>query len=232
MKPCFCTPGYLCIPWDADHRANCPIPRQERLRYENGPLSAHSSKITDMNIDTMGHFTAVGMRVPLPSGSMIVNTCSGNDTAERGTDHAWTWSNPTNRVITHKYHDIEAVSVEALWQGTKAITGRPCPDPLTLAGDWRRGKAKRPLGAYAGPAEPLITSPGDARRRIYLPAYERLIRHWLTDAEVADRVARAKTHSGPVFLRDWDTGRGVDNAGPMSHAWVLAIFLNTGRFPN
>jgi uncharacterized protein DUF6939 len=183
-----------------------------------------------MTIETMGHFTAVGMRVLLPSG-VVINTCSGNDSDDRGTDHAWTWANPTNRVIVHRYHDVEAVSVETLWQGTKCIAGRPCPDPTTLAGDWRRGKAKRPLGAYGGPGAPLIANAGQARRLIYLPAYERLVRHWLQDAEIADRVERAKRHNGPVFLRDWDTGRGVDNKGPMSHAWVLATFLNTGKFP-
>ncbi len=182
-------------------------------------------------IESMGHFTAIGMRVDAPPGAVVIDTCSGNDTANRGNDHNWTFSNPTNRAIVHEYEDARAVSLEALWQGTKAIAGRPCPDPLTLAGDWRRGKAQRPTGAYAGPGKPLIASPGEARRRIYIPAFARLIEHWLQDPEVADRVARAQEHSGPIFLRDWDTGRGIDRNAPMSHAWALCVWLNSGAWP-
>lgn len=179
----------------------------------------------------MGHFTAIGMKTPTPAGAVVIDTCSGNDTAARGDDHHWTWSNPTNRAIRHVYEGVEAVSVEALWQGTKIFEPGGAPDPRTLRGDWRRGKAKRPLGAWAGPAAPLITAPGEARCRIYLPAFTRLIEHWMLDAVVADRVARAKAHDGPIFLRDWDTGRGIDRDGPMSHAWVLATWLNTGAMP-
>lgn len=182
--------------------------------------------------ESMGHATAIGMREVAPSGSVVINTCSGNDTDERGNDHAWTWCNPTNRAIVHAYEDVEAVSVEALWQGTKCFDALfPAPDPATLNGAWRRGKAKRPVGAWAGKGRPLITSPGEARRRIYLPAFGRLIDHWMADPEIAERVARARRYRGPVFLRDWDTGRGLDQTGPMSHAWVLCVWLNTGEMP-
>jgi hypothetical protein len=181
----------------------------------------------------MGHFTAIGMRTPVEPGALIINTCSGNDTAERGTFTAWTWSNPTNRAILHSYEDVKAVSVECLWQGTKIFTRDAGADEAALAGAWRRGKAKRPIGAWAGVGQPLITSPGEARRRIYLPAFKRLIAYWMLDHEVATWVARAKLWtSGPVYLRDWDTGRGLDRNGPMSHAWVLATWLNTGLWPD
>lgn len=182
----------------------------------------------------MGHFTAIGMRddVSHVIDAFVVDTCCRNDTSESGDDRNWTWSNPTNRAIVHEYEGVSAVSVEALWQGTKSINGQPCPDPVTLAGAWRRGKAKRPQGAYAGPGQLLITSPGEARRRIYLPAYRRLVEHWIQNPEIAGRVRWAKARPGPVFLRDWDTGRGVDQDGPMSHAWVLAMWLNTGVWPS
>lgn len=184
-----------------------------------------------MSIVSMGHFTAIGMRISVKDpAALIINTCGGNDTAERGTERCWTWSNPTNRAIMHEYHGYRAVSVECLWQGTKVFdTG---PDPATLAGAWRRGKAKRPKGAYAGPNAPLLTTPGAARRAIYLPAYKKLVDHWMQDAEVHAWVEKARQHAGPVYLRDFDTGRGLDRNGPMSHAWVLAMWLNTGSFPS
>lgn len=184
-----------------------------------------------MTIVSMGHFTAIGMRARVedPQG-LVINTCGQNDTAERGDFASWVWSNPTNRAIEHRYEGVVAVSVEALWQGTKIFEEGGAPDAATLAGDWRRGKAKRPRGAWNG-AGPLITTPGGARRKIYIPAFRNLVEHWMEDAEVRGWVQRARRHKGPVFLRDHDTGRGVDRNGPMSHAWVLCEWLNTEKWP-
>jgi len=182
----------------------------------------------------MGKFTAIGMRASTKDhpDALVINTCGKNDTSDRGDPTSWVWSNPTNRAIPHPYHDITAVSVECLWQGTKILKTNPTdtPDPLTIGGDWRRGKAKAPRGAYAGPGQPLITTPGAARRAIYIPAFQRLVNHWLQDPEVQRWIAEARAHNGPVFLRDFDTGRGIDRNGPMSHAWVLASFLNDGNW--
>lgn len=183
-------------------------------------------------IDSMGHFTAIGMRDSVPRGAVVINTCARNDTAERGTDHDWVWCNPTNRAMRHHYVDVVAVSVECLWQGTKIREEGGRPSAVVLGGQWRANKARRPLGAWAGEGQPLITDPGNARRAIYIPAFRRLVEHWLCDPEIADRVQRARAHDGPIFLRDWDTGRGVDRNGPMSHAWLLAMWLNTGRWPD
>lgn len=183
-------------------------------------------------IQHMGRLTAIGMRTKAENPqALVINTCGQNDTANVGTMESWVWSNPTNRAIVHTYAGIEAVSVEALWQGTKIFTPNGMPDQQTLSGDWRRGKAKRPIGAWAGANQPLIRTPGEARRRIYIPAFRRLVEHWLTDERVRTYLHRAQTHIGPVYLRDHDTGRGIDRNGPMSHAWVLATFLNTGSFP-
>ena len=183
-------------------------------------------------IISMGHFTAIGMRAKVEApNALVINTCGKNDTAERGEFTNWVWSNPTNRAIAHHYKDVVAVSVECLWQGTKIFDEDGEPDPLTLGGDWRRGKAKRPLGAWAGVGVPLITSPGTARRAIYVPAFRNLVDHWLQDAKVQKWIDDARNHDGPVYLRDHDTGRGIDRNGPMSHAWVLATRLNTGSFP-
>lgn len=189
-----------------------------------------------MAIEIMGKFTAIGMRTAktkLPTPHRIINTCGQNDTAEFGDEDTWVWSNPTNRAIRHQYHDVEAVSVECLWQGTKILSDNSTlrPDPTTLEGDWRRGKGKKPKGAYAGPDIPLITSPGIARRLIYVPAYKRLIEHWLEDERVLVTLDGCRRFEGYVFLRDHDTGRGLDRNGPMSHAWLLCMFLNNSEWP-
>jgi hypothetical protein len=190
-------------------------------------------------IVSMGRFTAIGMRVKVTDkNALVINTCGRNDTAEKGDLTSWVWSNPTNRVITnHLYEDIEAVSVECLWQGTKLLPGMTEPDKEILNGNWRKNKGKRPAGAYAGKNEdgtprPLLTTPGAARRAIYIPAFKNLIEHWLwEDREVWNWVEQARCWDGPVFLRDHDTGRGIDRNGPLSHAWILATWLNTGEWP-
>lgn len=186
-----------------------------------------------MAIVPMGKFTAIGMRQRIEDPeALVINTCSDNDTALPGSECRWSWCNPTNRAVIHHYLDVEAVSVECLWQGTKIRQGMREPDPLTLSGQWRRGKGKKPIGAWAGVGQPLIDDPGQARRQIYVPAFRRLIEHWLgTDERVAGWVAGAREHEGPVYLRDFDTGRGLDRDGPMSHAWLFACWLNDGRWP-
>lgn len=77
----------------------------------------------------------------------------------------------------------------------------------------------------------LITSPGTARRKIYLPAFKNLVEHWQKDEEVNNWIEQSRQHDGLVFLRDHDTGRGLDRNGPMSHAWLLCMYLNNGVWP-
>lgn len=184
------------------------------------------------NILSMGKFTAIGMRTKIEDPkALVINTCGQNDSSNRGDFTSWVWSNPTNRAIEHKYEGLCAVSVECLWQGTKLFQECGLPDEKTLSGDWRRGKAKKPVGAYTGIGNPILKTPGEARRKIYIPAFKNLIEHWMKDSVVQDWVLKARDHDGPVFLRDHDTGRGIDRNGPMSHAWVLASYLNGGMFP-
>lgn len=182
----------------------------------------------------MGQFTAIGMRQKVDDPTaLIINTCANNDTTNAGHYQQWAWCNPTNQIVAHPYHDITAISVECLWQGTKLRTGQTQPDQEVLDGNWRKNKGKCPVGAYAGPGLPLITTPGEARRTIYIPAYRRLVDHWInTSEEVFDWVVNATNHKGNVYLRDHDTGRGLDRNGPMSHAWLLAMYLNTLHWPD
>ncbi len=190
-----------------------------------------------MPVAIMGKFTAIGMRTPeksLPEDAIIINTCGRNDTNGHGDPNSWVWCNPTNRAIIHHYEDITAVSVECLWQGCKIPYQEigNYPNPETLNGNWRKGKGKRPRGAYAGPGKPLICTPGEARRKIYIPAFKNLVAHWMKNEEVADWIEQCRKSPSLVFLRDHDTGRGLDRNGPMSHAWLFCEFLNTGEWPD
>lgn len=208
-------------PWTGQRTSKGADPLDPALSGPGGVAMA--------GFESMGKFTAVGMRTKIGDPSaLVINTCSGNDTDERGEFRSWTWANPTNRAIVHHYEGCRAASVECLWQGTKVFREGGVPDEITLGGAWRRGKAKKPLGAWAGEGKPLITDPGEARRRIYVPAFRGLVEHWMRDDIVARWVEDARKWDGPVFLRDHDTGRGLDRQGPMSHAWLLCMRLNTG----
>lgn len=172
-------------------------------------------------------FIPTGMRTRLPTGAFAVNTCARNDTDEIGDLTSWAWANPTNRrfmAVHSRDPSTTAVSVECLWQGCKAIGVQPCPDPITLAGDWRRGKTKRPLGSYGGLNRPLITNVGQARRIVYLPAFVSQITRMRRLPAVQAILAQLPDQD--IYLRDHDTGQGVDRNGPMSHAWVLSLILN------
>ncbi len=183
--------------------------------------------------ESMGKFTAISMRETVTYPAIVVNTCGKNDSSEEGDAQNWVWANPTNRRFPARFKGTTAVSVECLWQGLKVFgVTQGGPDPKTLEGDWRRGKAQRPIGHFNESA-PLITDPGTARREIYIPAYSRQIESWLSGSpHLLIMLAKLQQQNLPVLLRDFDTGRGIDRAGPMSHAWVLAVYLNTGKWPN
>lgn len=173
----------------------------------------------------MSKFIPTGMRTKVPDpNALIISTCSGNDSPFAGDHKHWSWANPTNTRFPFEFHGLAVVSTEALWQGCKLIGDATEPDPEVLAGAWRKNKGRKPRGAWCGPGE-IITDPGEARRIIYIPAYVRQLRSWLKFAIVRAMVHRALDHEGPVYLRDFDTGQGIDRKGPMSHAWLLSQIL-------
>jgi len=193
----------------------------------------------------MGQFTAIGMRTKVSDpNALIINTCSHNGLATKGDFTRWSWANPTNTAVLFTCPtdpNYTAVSVECMWQGTKIFKEGDKPNVDVMHGNWRGGKKKKPLhppgfcwprrGAWNGPDRPLISDPGQARVAIYIPCYKQLIEHWMEDPEIVEWVERARNHPYLVYLRDYDTGRGVFNHGPMSHAWLLCEFLNTGKWP-
>ena len=178
-----------------------------------------------MTNEGTGRLIPIGMRKKIPEpNALVISTCSDNDLPTFGLPKRWSWANPTNTRYYHEFCGITAVSTEALWQGCKLIGGATEPDPEVLAGAWRKNKGRKPRGAWYGP-NMTITDPGEARRKIYIPAYVDQITSWLSWTIVRAHVNRALDHDGPVYLRDFDTGQGIDSKGPMSHAWLLSLIL-------
>jgi hypothetical protein len=174
-------------------------------------------------------FVALGLwdRVPDP-GALVITLASDDDLRARGGPRRWSWANPTNTALAHAYADVVAVSPAALWQGCKLLPGMTRPEPAVLLGDWRRHWRRRAAGYWAGEGRPPITDPTRAYFRIFLPAYARLVGHWvLTDAQVRGWVEQARRHCGTVYLRGRRHGRDGVPAG----ADALAVYLGTGVWP-
>lgn len=54
--------------------------------------------------------------------------------------------------------------------------------------------------------------------------------HCDRNEDVRDMLRVARELPSPVYLRDHDTGRSIDRNGPMSHAWLMCEWLNTGSW--
>jgi len=174
-------------------------------------------------------YYVVHRKAEIPHDSIGIDTCHANGQNIAGDFSRWAWANPTNTRFPVTYADVTAVSVEALWQGTKIRKNMQVPDPDTLAGDWRRAKGRKPLGHWSG-EHGLLLGLTMARLKIYLPAYINQIHNFLQVEERAKRsllnAEQGIKQGFKIALRDFDTGEGVANNSPMSHAWVLATILN------
>ena len=123
-----------------------------------------------------------------------------------------------------------AQSVEGVWQGLKVFAHEDT-DP----GKWQvttmRG-LKRPAGGRRGAVlghrfGAALLPYGEARRRIYLPAYRWVLEHRL-GAELAE--LRLLTAHGPLVLLDYETNADPDDlTRPLSHASLVKTFLE--EFP-
>ncbi len=197
----------------------------------------------------MAIFVPVGMRASIPPADdvLIVNTCSDNDSTFLGDAVRWSWSNPTNRMYSATLGftggELRAVSVEAMWQGTKVLPNTPglvqrdggfyldtesfkAANRDALSGNWRTHKGKKPVGAWVGPDKPLIRSPGEARRSIYLPVYLDQLTKMTKLTQPRTLVDLARFKYSKVFLRDHDTGYSINANRALSHAFLLSAFLN------
>ncbi|MBE7211746.1 MAG: hypothetical protein INR65_12070 [Gluconacetobacter diazotrophicus] len=129
-----------------------------------------------------------------------------------------------------------AQSVEGLWQGLKVFEHEDT-DP----GKWEitslRG-IKRPAGGRRGAVrghrfgqgeEAALLAYGEARRRIYLPAYRWTLENRL-GAELDElRVLAARA---PLVLLDYETNTDPDDlTRPLSHASLVKAFLESGPLP-
>ena len=112
-------------------------------------------------------------------------------------------------------------SVEGIWQGLKVIRGRTAPRFFVGAGQKRGGK---PTGHQFAASERLLGLT-DARRKIYIPAYEWMLENCV-DAGILDDIVALAFRGVPQYFYDREDNGSIDRDQPLAHARVLVDFLN------
>jgi len=112
-------------------------------------------------------------------------------------------------------------SVEGIWQGLKVIRGRI--EPRFFRGGGQKRGGGKPAGHQFGNQ---LLGYVEARRRIYVPAYEWMLEHSLDVAISSAFIARARLGVSQSF-HDVGKNGDIDNTNAaLAHAAVLVEYLN------
>jgi hypothetical protein len=111
-------------------------------------------------------------------------------------------------------------TVEGIWQGLKVIRGKTAPRYFRGPGQKRGGK---PSGHQYGAKELEIV---EARRKIYVVAYEWMLTHRIDPTLLAGFVDTARSGVTQFFHDVGSNGDLNDRDQPLAHAAVLVQFVN------
>ena len=114
-----------------------------------------------------------------------------------------------------------ADSVEGIWQGLKVIRGGIAPRFFEGGGQKRVGK---PRGHQYGDATRLLGLE-EARRKIYIPAYEWMLDNCI-DASIIEGFVDQAFRCVPQFFYDREDNGSIGKDAPLAHAKVLADYIN------
>ena len=112
-------------------------------------------------------------------------------------------------------------SVEGIWQGLKVIRGKVAPRFFQGSGQKRVGK---PRGHQYGESSRLLGLE-EARRKIYLPAYEWMLGNCIA-AEVIDGFIEQAFRGVPQFFYDREDNGSIGKDAPLAHAKILVDYIN------
>ena len=112
-------------------------------------------------------------------------------------------------------------SVEGIWQGVKVIRGKIAPRFFEGSGQKRSGK---PRGHQFGESSRLLGLE-EARRAIYIPAYEWMLDNCIEPELFEEIIARA-FRGIPQFFYDREDNGSIGKDAPLAHAKVLVDYVN------
>ena len=114
-----------------------------------------------------------------------------------------------------------ADSVEGIWQGLKVIRGKIAPRFFEGSGRKRAGK---PRGHQYGESTRLLDLV-EARRAIYIPAYEWMLDNCI-DGELFEEIMTRAFRGIPQYFYDREDNGSIAKDAPLAHAKVLVDYLN------
>ena len=116
---------------------------------------------------------------------------------------------------------MAADSVEGIWQGLKVIRGGIAPRFFDGGGRKRVGK---PRGHQFGNSKRLLGLE-EARRKIYIPAYE-----WMLDNRIDSSIVDGFVHQAfrgvPQFFYDREDNGSIGKDAPLAHAKVFVDYIH------
>lgn len=112
-------------------------------------------------------------------------------------------------------------SVEGIWQGLKVIRGKTAPRFFEGTGRKRYGK---PRGHQYGDSTRLL-SLEEARRKIYIPAYEWVLENRI-DPDLINGFVSQAFQSVPQFFYDCEDNGSIGKDAPLAHAKILVDYIN------
>ncbi|MDB4777983.1 hypothetical protein OAG68_00840 [bacterium] len=112
-------------------------------------------------------------------------------------------------------------SVEGIWQGLKVIRGKIAPRFFRGGGQKRGGK---PRGHQLGESTRLLGLE-EARRKIYVPAYEWMLENCV-DSEIINEFVDQAFRGTPQFFYDREDNGSIGKDAPLAHAKVLVDYIN------
>ncbi len=115
----------------------------------------------------------------------------------------------------------KADSVEGIWQGLKVIRGKIAPRFFEGGGRKRVGK---PTGHQYGESNRLL-SLVEARRKIYIPAYEWMLGNRI-DPRVLEGFVDQAFRGTSQFFYDREDNGSIGKDAPLAHAKILVDYLN------
>ena len=113
-------------------------------------------------------------------------------------------------------------SVEGIWQGLKVIKNEIAPRFFSVMGKKRGGK---PTGHKFGDEKRLMKLE-EARRRIYIPAYEWVLENKI-DSEIIEQFINNMYKGIPQYFYDYESNGTISKDLPLAHAAVLVRWLNS-----
>ncbi len=133
---------------------------------------------------------------------------------------------PYGKIPIPKKQGCLSDSVEGIWQGLKLIQGKI--DESYFSGKGRKRYGKTDGHLYGN----KIIGYKEARKKIYIPSYEFMFYHCVSQEMIQEILAYARSGIKQFFFDVDDVSDPGDTSGPLAHSAVLVSLINRELLDN